>query len=90
MPQPLTITLSPELAEKIRAQAASHGYSSESDFVEDQLSEALHSDEATEEWLKTVGVARYDAYDANPENVMTGDELLSRVHQHLRQLRKAG
>ena len=75
MAEQLTVTLSPELSEKVRTQAASHGYSSESEFIEDQLAEIVTEDSELETWLKTVGVARYDAYDANPDDVLTGDQL---------------
>jgi Arc/MetJ-type ribon-helix-helix transcriptional regulator len=75
MQQPLTITLSPKLSEKVRAQAASHGYATEAEFVEEHLAEAVDTDPELEEWLRTVGVARYDAYDANPKGVLTGDQL---------------
>jgi len=87
MPEQLTITLSPELSEKVRAQAASHGYASESEFIEDNIAEAVEPESQLEQWLKTVGVARYDAYDANPNDVLTEEELLGQVHQRLR---KAG
>ena len=90
MPEPLTITLSPELAEKVRARAASHGYASESEYVEDQIAEAVEEDPELEEWLRTVGVTRYDAYDADPTAVFTASEVLSYVEQHLRKARKAG
>lgn len=79
MPQPLTITLSPELAEKVRARAAAHGYATESEYVEDQLAEAVDENPELEEWLRTVGVARYDAYDADPTAVLTGDQLRASI-----------
>jgi hypothetical protein len=71
MPEPLTITLSSELAEKVRLQAVAHGYASESQYVEEQMAEAVIADPELESWLAAVGVARYDAYDANPEDVLT-------------------
>jgi Arc/MetJ-type ribon-helix-helix transcriptional regulator len=82
MSEPLTITLSPELADKVRAQAAAHGYASESEYVEDQIAEAVHEDSDLEEWLRTVAVARYDAYDANPSVVLTVEELRARIAEH--------
>jgi hypothetical protein len=90
MAQPLTITLSPELAEKVRDRAAVEGYSDESAFVEDHLAEAVTEDSELENWLKTVGVARYDAYDANPKDVFAEEEVLGHVRHRLNSLRKAG
>ncbi len=75
MPQPLTITLSPGLAEKVRTQAVSRGYANESEYVEEQMAEAVNPDTELENWLGTVGVARYDAYDANPDDVLTMSQL---------------
>ena len=75
MAEQLTVTLSPELSEKVRTQAASHGYASEAEFVEDNIAEAVELESQLEQWLKTVGIARYDAYDANPDDVLTGDQL---------------
>jgi len=90
MAEQLTVTLSPELSEKVRAQAASHGYTSESEFIEDNIAEAVEPESQLEQWLKTVGIARYDAYDANPNDVLTEDELLGYVQQRLQRLHKAG
>ncbi len=84
MPEPLTITLSPELSEKVRTQAASHGYTSEAEFVEDNIAEAVEPESELEQWLKTVGVARYDAYDAHPDDVLTGEELRAALAERRR------
>jgi Arc/MetJ-type ribon-helix-helix transcriptional regulator len=89
MPQPLTITLSPELAEKVRARAASQGYASESEYVEDQITEAVEEDPDLERWLRTVGVARYDAYDADPHAVLSGDQLRARIAEQRERRRQA-
>jgi plasmid stability protein len=90
MPQPLTITLSPGLSEKVRTQAAAHGYATETEFVEDHLNEAVHTDPELEEWLQTVGVARYDAYDKNPQDTFTAEQVLDYVHQRLTPPSEAG
>jgi Arc/MetJ-type ribon-helix-helix transcriptional regulator len=90
MPQPLTITLSPDLAEKVRAQAASQGYASETAFVEEHIAEAVDADPELEDWLRTVGVARYDAYDADPTNVLTGDQLRATLAERRKSRSKVG
>jgi Arc/MetJ-type ribon-helix-helix transcriptional regulator len=90
MPQPLTITLSPDLAEKIRVQAASQGYANETEFVEEQMAEAVDADPELEDWLRTVGVARYNAYDANPTDVLTGDQLRAALTERRQARSKAG
>jgi len=90
MPQPLTITLSPDLAEKIHVQAASQGYANETEFVEEQMAEAVDADPELEDWLRTVGVARYNAYDANPTDVLTGDQLRAALTERRQARSKAG
>jgi len=90
MPQPLTITLSPDLAEKIRVQAASQGYANETEFVEEQMAEAVDADPELEDWLRTVGVARYNAYDANPTDVLTGDQLRAALTERRQARSKVG
>jgi len=75
MPQPLTITFSLALAEKVRIRAAAQGYANETEFVEDHLAEAVREDFELEVWLNTVAVSRYDAYDANPGDVLTESQL---------------
>jgi Arc/MetJ-type ribon-helix-helix transcriptional regulator len=79
----LTITLTTELAEKIRSRSASDGYANESEFLQDHLTEMLEPDSELEHWLKTIGVARYDAYDADPSKVHTSAEVLRAVEDRL-------
>lgn len=71
----ITLTLSSDLIEKLRSRSASDGYANESEFLQDHLTEALEPDSELEHWLKTVGMARYDAYDANPKDVFTLEEV---------------
>jgi len=90
MPSPITITLSPELSEQVRARAASEGYSSEGEYIEEHLAEVVSLDPELENWLRTTGVARYDAYNADPKNTFTEEEVLGYVQDHLNPLRKTG
>ena len=89
MPQSLTITLSPELAEKVRATATLHGYANETEFVEDHIAEAVDTDPEQEHWLRTIGAARYDAYDADPTDVLTGDQLRAALAEQRKARRMA-
>jgi Arc/MetJ-type ribon-helix-helix transcriptional regulator len=85
----ITLTLSSDLVEKLRSRSASDGYANESEFLQDHLTEALEPDSELEHWLKTIGVARYDAYDANPNDVYTSDEVLENVQARLAARQKA-
>jgi antitoxin ParD1/3/4 len=88
-----TITLPTELVELIRSKVASGEYVSESEYVETKLREKFDlpdtDDPELEQWLKTVGVARYDAYDANPNDVYTADEILKSLQSRLASRQKA-
>jgi Arc/MetJ-type ribon-helix-helix transcriptional regulator len=70
-----TLTLSSDLIDKLRSSSASQGYANESELLQDHLTEALEPDSELEHWIQTVGVARYDAYDANPQDVYTVEEV---------------
>jgi antitoxin ParD1/3/4 len=87
--QELTITLPTELAQTVQSKVASGEFASESDLLRESLSKFFAPDPDLENWLKTVGVARYDAYDANPNDVFTGDQILQAVAEQL-SLRKTG
>jgi antitoxin ParD1/3/4 len=83
----LTITLPEELAARVHAQVASGQFPSESDVIQSallQVAQPLEGDDPElEHWLRTVGVERYDAYDRNPEDVYTSEQVLKSVAEHL-------
>jgi antitoxin ParD1/3/4 len=89
----ITLTLPKEAVERIRSKVASGEYASESDYVVAVLSDDFDlpdaNDPELEHWLKTVGVARYDAYDANPNDVYTSEQVLQAVQNRLASRRKA-
>lgn len=58
----LTITLPPDLSRLVKEKVASGGYESESEVIREGLRALQAQEAAVEEWLRTEGVARYDAY----------------------------
>ena len=88
--QQLTITLPTEIAEAVKSKVASGEYANESALFQESLLEFFMADADLEHWLRTTGVARYDAYDANPKDVFTGDQILQAVEERLNPLRKTG
>jgi Arc/MetJ-type ribon-helix-helix transcriptional regulator len=49
----------------------------------------LPNDPGLEHWIQTVGVARYDAYDANPSDVYTSDDVRRAVAERRAALDKS-
>ena len=64
----LSVTLPHEMAKMVKAKVRSGAYATESEVVRDGLRALQTQDAAVEEWLRTEGVARYDAYRRNPRS----------------------
>jgi putative addiction module CopG family antidote len=60
--QSLSITLPRDMAQMIKDKVASGDYATESEVVREGLRALRLQDSALEQWLRTEGVARYDAY----------------------------
>jgi putative addiction module CopG family antidote len=84
MPQTraLSITLSTELAQMLKDKVASGAYESESEVVRAGLRALQAQDAAVEEWLRTEGVARYDAYRRDPSRGRPAPDAFARLRRH--------
>jgi antitoxin ParD1/3/4 len=80
--QALNITLSADLARMVKEKVASGGYESESEVVREGLRALQAQDAAVEEWLRTEGVARYEAYHRDPGRGRPIAEVFARLRQH--------
>jgi putative addiction module CopG family antidote len=60
--QSLSITVPHDMAQMIKDKVASGDYATESEVVREGLRALRSQDNALEQWLRTEGVARYDAY----------------------------
>lgn len=64
--QSLSITLPRDMAKAVKDKVASGAYASESEVVRDGLRALAEREAALEDWLRTEGVARYDAFKRDP------------------------
>ena len=69
--QPLSITLPHDMAQLVKDKVANGAYATESEVIRDGLRALQQRDSAVEHWLRTEGVARYDAYHADPARGMS-------------------
>ena len=60
--QSLSITLPHDMAKMVKDKVASGAYATESEVIREGLRALRTQDRALEQWLRTEGVARYDAY----------------------------
>ena len=80
--QSLSITLPLAMAQRVKSRVASGDYASESEVIRDGLRALESQDAAVEEWLRTEGVARYDAYHRKPERGRPATEVFDRLRAH--------
>lgn len=77
----IKVTLSAELARMVKEKVASGTFASESEVVGAGLRALQEQEAATEEWLRTEGVARYEAYRREPLGQPVG-EAFARLRKH--------
>jgi len=66
--QSLSITLPREMAQAVKDKVASGAYATESEVIREGLRALSEREAALEDWLRTEGVARYDAFKRKPES----------------------
>ena len=80
--QSLSITLPHEMAEMVKAKVAAGDYATESEVIREGL-RALQSQEAAlDQWLRTEGVARYDAYHGGKTKARAAEDVFKRLRTH--------
>lgn len=82
----LDIELPEEMAEAVETHVASGRFANASEVIQAGLlllaeEDEFESDPVAEEWLRTVGVARYDEWKANPSGGMTLEEVRARLEE---------
>ncbi len=82
--QSLSITLPHEMAQLIKDKVASGGYATESEVIRDGLRALQERDAAVEQWVRTEGVARYDAYHADSSRLMSAEETWNDLQGHIK------
>ena len=66
--QSLSITLPHDMAQMVKDKVTSGAYATESEVIREGLRALSARDDALEQWLRTEGVARYDAYHRDNAN----------------------
>ena len=77
-----TVSLPAEQAAYVDAKVAGGDYASASEVVRAGLRALRERDAAVERWLVEEVAPTYDAYKANPDDVLTRDELHAALETH--------
>ena len=77
----LSITLPHDMAKAVKEKVASGAYATESEVIREGLRALRERDAALEDWLRTEGVARYDAYQRNPQGE-PADKVFAQLRRH--------
>jgi putative addiction module CopG family antidote len=67
------------MAKMVKDKVASGDYATESEVIREGLRALRGQDGALEQWLRTEGVARYDAYHRNAESGRQAAEVFARL-----------
>ena len=78
----LTVTLSADLVQLVKDKVASGAYESEDEVIREGLRALQAQEAAVEEWLRTEGVARYDAFHRDPNQGNAAAESFTRLRKH--------
>lgn len=86
----LSITLTNEMAEMVRAKVDSGEYASESEVIRDGLRALQLHDRTVEAWLRKEVAPAYDAMKADPSRARSLAEVRASAARGRRASRKAG
>lgn len=75
----LSITLPIEMAGALRERVRSGQYASESEVIRDGLRALFCRDQAVEAWLRQEVAAAYDALIADPNDVVSADDVRAHI-----------
>ena len=73
--QQFSITLPNDMADLVRAKVASGEYATESEVLRDGVRALVARDRALEHWLRTEVAASMAEYKANPDDVLSIDQV---------------
>jgi coenzyme F420-reducing hydrogenase gamma subunit len=88
--EPLTITLSPELSERIRVDIAIHGFPNPLAVVEDAFRIVDEKDEELEPWMVQEIIEACEEYDRDPSQGRTSEQVRLMLEEEYRLSLKAG
>jgi antitoxin ParD1/3/4 len=75
----MSITLSKELADKVKAKVASGEYATESEVIRDGLRALLARDRAVDHWLRDKVAPAYDGMKADPSRGVSVEDVRSLI-----------
>jgi putative addiction module CopG family antidote len=78
----LSITLPHDMAQMVKDKVAAGDYATESEVIREGLRALKARDIAEEEWLRTEGVARYDAYHRDPSGTLPAETVFDELRAH--------
>jgi antitoxin ParD1/3/4 len=81
----LSITLTNEMAEQVRAKVASGEYASESEVIRDGLRALQARDQALEAWIQKEVLPAYDALKADPSTALSLEDVRASLAERHRQ-----
>jgi putative addiction module CopG family antidote len=77
----LSITLPHDMAKAVKEKVASGAYATESEVIREGLRALRDREAVLEDWLRTEGVARYDAYQRSPQGE-PAEEVFAQLRRH--------
>ena len=80
--QSLSITLPRRMAQMVKDKVKSGAYATESEVVREGLRALDAQEAAVVEWLRTEGVARFDAYRSGRSRGRPAAEVFARIRAH--------
>jgi antitoxin ParD1/3/4 len=88
--QQLSITLTNEMAEMVRAKVESGEYASESEVIRDGLRTLQLRERALDGWLREQVAPAYDAMKANPARAISAAKVRASLAAAKKSARRAG
>jgi putative addiction module CopG family antidote len=76
------------MARAVKERVASGDYASESEVLREGLRALEAQEDAVERWLRTEGVARYDAWNASAHKAASGDEVRAKLKRKAARMRR--
>lgn len=88
--QQLSITLTKEQAQMVKAKVESGEYASESEVIREGLRYLQERDRAFEKWLREEVVPAYEEWKADPSTAIPLDQVVAELRAHHGRRMKAG
>jgi putative addiction module CopG family antidote len=81
--KPLTVTLTKQLAARVKARVKSGEYASESEVIREGLRALEDQEEAVKHWLQTEARKRLKEHEADPDNVISAAAMRAKLRAHI-------